>query len=113
MGLAILEQKNLASAWSQKQIGPRKIQKGSMSAGRKSKQEKSDSGIGMFLKNLVTGIAKVILIAACSYGIFASHRFITSSLYFNINKVNWFSYFCFKVFEYIMTFNSRFYHQIS
>ena len=89
MDLALLEQKNLVNAWRQAQTHQNQNRKRSGPAGRKSKQGKNDFHIGEFLRTLTTGVAKAILIAACSYGVFASYRFINSSLYFNINKVNW------------------------
>jgi len=89
MDLAVLEQKNLVSAWRQAQNDQRKNRKRSGTAGRKSKQEKNDFDLVEFFKTLTTGTAKAILIAACVYGVFSSYRFITSSLHFNINKINW------------------------
>jgi len=88
MDLAVLEQKNLANAWRQAQARQRKSRKKSGPVGRRSKQGKNDFDLDKFLKILATGVAKAILIAACSFGVFASYRFINSSLYFNINKVN-------------------------
>ena len=87
MDLAVLEQKNLVSAWRQAQNHQRKSRKKSGSSVRKSKQEKNDFDLVEFFKTLTTGAAKAILIAACVYGVFSSYRFITSSLHFNINKI--------------------------
>ena len=56
---------------------------------RKLKRGKIDFDLGSFCRALAKGIAKAILIATCSYGLFTGYRFITSSPNFNINKVNW------------------------
>ena len=89
MDLAVLEQKNPVNAWRKAQNLQRKNRKKNGSASRKSKQAKNDFELGEFLKTLTTGVAKAILIAACSYGAFMGYRFINSSLHFSINKVNW------------------------
>ena len=89
MDLAVLEQKNLVSAWRQAQNDQRKNRKRSGTADKKSKQEKNDFDLVEFFKTLTIGAAKAILIAACVYGVFSSYRFTTSSLHFNINKINW------------------------
>ena len=92
MDLAVLEQKNPVNAWRQAQTRQSRNRKKSGLTGRKSKQGKNDFDIGEFFKTLTTGTSIAILIAACAYGVFASYRFITSSLHFNINKVNWFGH---------------------
>ena len=92
MDLAALEQKHLVNAWKQAQNRQRKNEKRSGPTGRKFKQEKNSFDLGEFIKILATGIAIAILIAACFYAVFATYKFTTSSLHFNINKVHWFGH---------------------
>ena len=57
-------------------------------SGRKSKREESSFDLGSVFLTLITGLAKMVLVVACSYGIFSSYRFITKSPRFNINEIN-------------------------
>ena len=57
-------------------------------SGRKSKREESSFDLGSVFLTLITGLAKMVLVVACSYGIFSSYRFITQSPRFNINEIN-------------------------
>ena len=57
-------------------------------SGRKSKREESSFDLGSIFLTLITGLAKMVLVVACSYGIFSSYRFITQSPRFNINEIN-------------------------
>jgi len=92
MNLALLEQKNLVNACRQAQKHQSKIRKKSWLASKKSKLEKNDFDLRELLKAVVTGVAKAFLLAALFYVAFMSYRFITSSLYFNINNINWFGH---------------------
>jgi len=57
-------------------------------SGRKSKRKESSFDLGPVFLTLITGLAKMVLVVACSYGIFSSYRFITKSPRFNINEIN-------------------------
>jgi cell division protein FtsQ len=57
-------------------------------SGRKSKRGESSFDLGSVFLILITGLAKMVLVVACSYGIFSSYRFITKSPRFNINEIN-------------------------
>ncbi|HAX47081.1 MAG TPA: hypothetical protein DCX78_09700 [Nitrospina sp.] len=89
MTLAVLENKKNVTALKQARTYQLKSRKKIGSAGGKSKQKNIDFDLGAVFKMLAEGIAKAILIAACSYGVFAGYRFVTSSPYFNINQVEW------------------------
>ena len=56
-------------------------------SGRKSKRGESSFDLGSVFLTLITGLAKMVLVVACFYGIFSSHRFITQSPRFNINEI--------------------------
>jgi len=51
-------------------------------------REESSFDLGSVFLTLITGLAKMVLVVACSYGIFSSYRFITQSPRFNINEIN-------------------------
>ena len=51
-------------------------------------REESSFDLGSFFLTLITGLAKMILVVACSYGVFLSYRFITQSPRFNVNEMN-------------------------
>ena len=51
-------------------------------------REESSFDLGSVFLTLITGLAKMILVVACSYGVFSSYRFITQSPRFNINEIN-------------------------
>ena len=57
-------------------------------SGRKSKRKENSFDLGPVFLTLITGLAKMVLVVACSYGIFSSYRFITHSPRFNINEIN-------------------------
>ena len=57
-------------------------------SGKKSKRKESSFDLGSVFLTLITGLAKMVLVVACSYGIFSSYRFITKSPRFNINEIN-------------------------
>jgi len=43
---------------------------------------------GSIFLTLTTGLAKIVLVVACSYGVLSSYRFITQSPRFNVNEMN-------------------------
>jgi cell division protein FtsQ len=88
MDLVLLEEKNLADAWKQKEARRRKNRKKNKSSGRKSKWGTTNLDFGSIFLTLTTGLAKIVLVVACSYGVFSSYRFITQSPRFNINEIN-------------------------
>ena len=88
MDLALLEEKNLINLWKQKQADQRKSRKKSGLAGKNSKREKTSLDLGSIFAALTTGLAMVILIIACLYGIYSSYKFMTHSPRFNINEMN-------------------------
>jgi len=88
MDLALLEEKNLVNAWKQKGPYHRKTRNKNGFSERKSKREESSFDLGSVFLTLITGLAKMVLVVACSYGIFSSYRFITQSPRFNINEIN-------------------------
>ena len=88
MDLALLEEKNLVNVWKQKGSYQRKTRNKNGFSGRKSKREESSFDLGSVFLTLITGLAKMVLVVACSYGIFSSYRFITQSPRFNINEIN-------------------------
>ncbi len=89
MGLAVLEQRKPGTALKKGRTYQLKGRKKKGPAGGKSRQKNFDFDLGAVLKMLAEGTAKAILIAACSYGILAGYRFVTSSPHFNVNQVNW------------------------
>lgn len=88
MDLALLEEKNLVNVWKQKESSQRKTRNKNGFSGRKSKREETSFDLGSIFLTLITGLAKIILVVACFYGIFSSYRFITHSPRFNINEIN-------------------------
>ena len=88
MDLALLEEKNLVNIWKQKGPYHRKARNKNGFSERKSKREESSFDLGSVFLTLITGLAKMVLVVACSYGIFSSYRFITQSPRFNINEIN-------------------------
>ena len=88
MNLALLEEKNLVNVWKQKGSYQRKTRNKNGFSGRKSKREETSFDLGSIFLTLITGLAKIILVVACFYGIFSSYRFITQSPRFNINEIN-------------------------
>lgn len=89
MAFAVLERKRPVTALKPMRTYQLTSRNKSGHAGGKSKPKNIDFDLGSACKMLAEGIAKAILIAACSYGVFAGYRFITSSPYFKINEVNW------------------------
>lgn len=88
MDLALLEEKNLVNVWKQKKSSQRKTRNKNGFSGRKLKREETSLDLGSILLTLITGLAKILLLVACFYGIFSSYRFITQSPRFNINEIN-------------------------
>ena len=88
MDLALLEEKNLVNVWKQKGPYHRKARNKNGFSERKSKREESSFDLGSVILTLITGLAKMVLVVACSYGIFSSYRFITQSPGFNVNEIN-------------------------
>ena len=88
MDLVLLEEKNLADAWKQKEARRRKNRKKNKFSGRKSKWGTTNLDFGSIFLTLTTGLAKIVLVVACSYGILSSYRFITQSPRFNVNEIN-------------------------
>ena len=88
MDLVLLEEKNLADAWKQKEARRRKNRKKNEFSGRKSKWGTTNLDFGSIFLTLTTGLAKIVLVVACSYGVLSSYRFITQSPRFNVNEMN-------------------------
>ena len=88
MDLVLLEEKNLADAWKQKEARRHKNRKKNEFSGRKSKWGTTNLDFGSIFLTLTTGLAKIVLVVACSYGILSSYRFITQSPRFNVNEMN-------------------------
>ena len=88
MDLVLLEEKNLADAWKQKEARQRKNREKNEFSGRKSKWGTTNLDFGSIFLTLTTGLAKIVLVVACSYGILSSYRFITQSPRFNVNEMN-------------------------
>ena len=88
MDLVLLEEKNLADAWKQKEARRRKNREKNKFSGRKSKWGTTNLDFGSIFLTLTTGLAKIVLVVACSYGILSSYRFITQSPRFNVNEMN-------------------------
>tara|TARA_Y100001949_G_scaffold12951_1_gene9506 strand:- start:150 stop:1043 length:894 start_codon:yes stop_codon:yes gene_type:complete len=88
MDLALLEEKNLVNVWKQKGSSQRKARNKNGFSERKSKREETSLDLGSIFLALITGLAKIVLVVACFYGIFSSYRFITQSPRFNINEIN-------------------------
>ena len=88
MDLVLLEEKNLADAWKQKEARQRKNREKNEFSGRKSKRGTTNLDFGSIFLTLTTGLAKIVLVVACFYGILSSYRFITQSPHFNVNEMN-------------------------
>ena len=88
MDLVLLEEKNLADAWKQKEARRRKNRKKNKFSGRKSKWGTTNLDFGSIFLTLTTGLAKIVLVVVCSYGVLSSYRFITQSPRFNVNEIN-------------------------
>lgn len=88
MDLVLLEEKNLVDAWKQKEARQRKNRKKNEFSGRKSKWGTTNLDFGSIFSTITTGLARMVLVVACSYGILSSYRFITQSSRFNIDEVN-------------------------
>ena len=88
MDLVLLEEKNLADAWKQKEARQRKNREKNEFSGRKSKWGTTNLDFGSIFLTLTTGLAKIVLVVACFYGILSSYRFITQSPHFNVNEMN-------------------------
>ena len=88
MDLALLEEKNLVNVWKQKGSSQRKARNKNGFSERKSKREETSLDLGSIFLALINGLAKIVLVVACFYGIFSSYRFITQSPRFNINEIN-------------------------
>ena len=88
MDLVLLEEKNLADAWKQKEARRRKNREKNKFSGRKSKWGTTNLDFGSIFLTLTTGLAKIVLVVACSYGVLSSYRFITQSPRFNVNEMN-------------------------
>ena len=88
MDLVLLKEKNLADAWKQKEARQRKNREKNEFSGRKSKWGTTNLDFGSIFLTLTTGLAKIVLVVACSYGILSSYRFITQSPRFNVNEMN-------------------------
>ena len=88
MDLALLEEKNLVDAWKQKESRQRKNRKKNEFSGRKSRWKITNVDLGAVFLTITTGLAKIVLVIACSYGVFSSYRFITLSPRFDVNEMN-------------------------
>ena len=88
MDLVLLEEKNLADAWKQKEARRRKNRKKNEFSGRKPKWGTTNLDFGSIFLTLTTGLAKIVLVVVCSYGVLSSYRFITQSPRFNVNEMN-------------------------
>jgi len=88
MDLALLEEKNLVNVWKQKESSQRKTRSKNRFSGRKSIREETSLDLGSIFLTLITGLAKIVLVVAFSYGIFSSYRFLTQSPRFNIKEIN-------------------------
>jgi len=88
MNLALLEEKNLVNVLKQKGSYQRKARSKNGFSERKLKREATSLDLGSAFLTLVTRLAKMTLVVACSYGVFSSYRFITQSPRFSINEIN-------------------------
>jgi len=88
MGLALLEEKKLFNVWKQKGSCQRKARNENGFFGRKLKRKETSLDLGSIFIALISGLAKVVLVVACFYGILSSYRFLTQSPHFNINEIN-------------------------
>ena len=88
MDLALLEEKNLVNVWKQKGSSQRKARNKNGFSERKSKREETSLDLGSIFLALINGLAKIVLVVACLYGIFSIYTFITQSPRFSINEIN-------------------------
>ena len=89
MGFMVLEHKNPVTTWKQDRSHQRKNRKKRRPQGGKTIRKKTNFDFAAAFKTFTEVTAKIILIAACFYGIFAGYRFATDSPYFAVNKVSW------------------------
>jgi cell division protein FtsQ len=89
MGFMVLEHKNPVTTWKQDRSYRRKNRKKRRPQGGKTIRKKTNFDFAAAFKAFTEVTAKVILIAACFYGIFVGYRFATDSPYFAVNKVTW------------------------
>ena len=89
MGFMVLEHKSPVTTWKQDRSHRRKNRKKRRPQGGKTIRKKTNFNFAAAFKTFTEVTAKVILIAACFYGIFAGYRFATDSSYFAVNKVTW------------------------
>ena len=88
MGLALLEEKKIFNVWKQKGSYQRKARNENGFFWGKLKRKETSLDLGSIFIALISGLAKVVLVVACFYGILSSYRFITQSPRFNINEIN-------------------------
>jgi len=88
MDLALLEEKKLVNVWKQNGSYQRKTRNENRFSGRKSKREETSLDFGSIFLTLIPGLAKIVMVVACFYGIFSSYRFLTHSPRFSINEIN-------------------------
>jgi cell division protein FtsQ len=86
MGFMVLEHKKPVTTWKQDRSHRRKKRR---PQGGKTIRKETNFDFAAASKTLTEVTAKVILIAACFYGIFVGYRFATDSPYFAVNKVTW------------------------
>ncbi len=89
MGFMVLEHKSPVTTWKQDRSHRRKNRKKRRPQGGKTIRKKTNFDFAAAVKALTEVTAKVILIAACFYGVFIGYRFATDSPYFAVNKVTW------------------------
>ena len=87
MGLALLQEKNLVAAWKQKDTRRSKKRKKNIFSGKKLKRGISNLDLSCIFLTLITGLSKVVLLFAFSYGLFSGYRFITQSPQFDVNRI--------------------------
>ena len=88
MNLALLEEKKLVNIWKQNGSYQRKTRNKNGFSERKSKREETSLDLGSIFLALINGLAKIVLVVACFYGIFSIYTFITQSPRFSINEIN-------------------------
>jgi len=89
MGFMVLEHKNPVTTWKQDRSHRRKNRKKRRPQSGKTIRKKTNFNFAAAFKTFTEVTAKVILIVACFYGIFAGYRLATNSPYFAVNKVTW------------------------
>ena len=87
MELALLQEKNLVAAWKQKDTRRSKKRKKNIFSGKKLKRGISNLDLSYIFLTLITGLSKVVLLFAFSYGLFSGYRFITQSPQFDVNRI--------------------------